>query len=459
MLVATDDPAPVPAGFAPAQAGGAAHYWRGRTYSEYVGAGWKEGPLERRSYPPFAALGPPERPGRRVLRQDFRLFVPSENLLYAAGEPYSVDQALQVGLHPGEEEVAVLEGAARQYRVLSLVPQVTGAELEAASTDYPPAVAAHYLQLPSSLPQRVVDLARKVTLGTPTPYARALALERYLRSLPYDLQVAGPPEGQDVVDYFLFDLQRGYCDYYASAMVVMARAVGIPARLAVGYATGRYDAPAGHYVVTAADAHAWPELYFPKYGWIPFEPTAGRPALLRTAEEPGEASLPAPAAPPGRSWWVQFQVEARLIWLRWRWWALGGIALLALAWAVRRTWRWRPLRLDERGRTALCYWQLRAWTRLLGVQAGPADTAAEFTAALQETLRRRHPRWEWARAWVQKDVQGVAAAADQIIPTYERLSYAAQAPGRALLRQAWQARRPLRLRLWRLWALSRPAEG
>ena len=94
------------------------------------------------------------------------------------------------------------------------------------------------------------------------------------------------------MDYFLFDVQEGYCDYYASAMVVMLRSLGIPARLVVGYTPGEYIVPPmeaqaqtvpGKYLVLERNAHAWVEVYFPTYGWIQFEPTASEPLLTRPA--------------------------------------------------------------------------------------------------------------------------------------------------------------------------------
>ena len=74
-----------------------------------------------------------------------------------------------------------------------------------------------------------------------TPYDRARAIELYLRTIPYSLDVPIPPAEHDVVDYFLFDLRRGYCDYYATAMAMLPRAAGLPAHVAVGYAAGDYD--------------------------------------------------------------------------------------------------------------------------------------------------------------------------------------------------------------------------
>jgi hypothetical protein len=94
---------------------------------------------------------------------------------------------------------------------------------------------------------------------------------------------------RDVVDYFLFDLQTGYCDYYASSMVVLARSVGLPARIVVGYAGGQFDEEYDHYLVSEADAHSWVEIYFSGFGWIPFEPTSARNLL-----DQEELALPLP---------------------------------------------------------------------------------------------------------------------------------------------------------------------
>jgi len=148
---------------------------------------------------------------------------------------------------------------------------------------YPDYIKAKYLQLPSTLPQRVKDLAHKLLDNIPNPYDRAEALETYLRSPPfqYSPQVKATPPGRDPVDYFLFDLKQDFCEYFASAMVIMLREEGIPARLVEGFTTGTYDAASGEYVVREQDAHAWVEVYFPQYGWIEFEPTPSQPPFAR----------------------------------------------------------------------------------------------------------------------------------------------------------------------------------
>jgi transglutaminase-like putative cysteine protease len=430
-------------------------YWRGTIYSDYVGVGWRQGPTEDVPYPPYASLEPPQRPGRRPLRQEFTLLVPHGATLYTAGDPYSVDRAVTVRRLPGSSDLVALEGRADNYHVLSLVPQVTARELAEATATYPPQIGEAYLALPSGLPQRVVELAKEATAEADTPYARALALEAYLRSFPYDLEVSKPPEGRDVVDYFLFDLQRGYCDYFASAMVVMARSVGIPARLAVGYAMGGYDFQQGAYVVTERDAHAWPELYFPDYGWIPFEPTSGL-APLERGEETEELDFSPLALPslPERPWWVQMQVEARLVWLRWRWWALAGFAGLLIAGAGWRVWHHRPTGLSEEEQVVLTYARLRAMASRLGVPVHPWDTPAEFASATEQELTRRRPRGKWLEDAVRKGLQQTLAAVSLVTKVYEQVSYAPASPDPTLMHRAWQEGQRLRWRLWGLWAVS-----
>jgi hypothetical protein len=138
-----------------------------------------------------------------------------------------------------------------------------------------------YLQLPDSVPQRVYDLAQRVTADSDNAYDKATALEEYLRGYTYNEQIESPPADVDRVDYFLFEMQEGYCNYYASSMAVMARSVGIPARVAAGYAQGDWERDAEAYRVREHHSHAWVEVYLPRFGWIEFEPTANEPVIVR----------------------------------------------------------------------------------------------------------------------------------------------------------------------------------
>ncbi|MCL2857164.1 MAG: transglutaminase domain-containing protein [Oscillospiraceae bacterium] len=156
---------------------------------------------------------------------------------------------------------------------------------------------AIFLQLPDTLPDRVGDLAREITAGAQTNYDRLRMIESYLADFPYTLEAMTLPEGEDFVDHFLFTAREGYCVHYASAMVVMARTLGIPARFVEGFITPELRAGDNRFWVTNRQAHAWVEAYFPGFGWAMFEPTAvynlnwdnpniGAPVFVPLPDEP-----------------------------------------------------------------------------------------------------------------------------------------------------------------------------
>ena len=162
------------------------------------------------------------------------------------------------------------------YQVTSAVSLAGPTELRNATTNYPAWVSKRYLQLPVDLPNRVRDLASTITRGLDNPYEKTIAVEDYLRTnYRYNLKITPPPFNADGVDHFLFTLGEGYSEYFASAMAIMLRTLDVPARLAVGYTTGDQVEEKPIFTVRDSHSHAWLEIYFPKYGWIPFEPTPG----------------------------------------------------------------------------------------------------------------------------------------------------------------------------------------
>ncbi len=179
------------------------------------------------------------------------------------------------------------------YQIVGLLREATREELRDTGWNYPTWVMNQYGTLPDSLPERVLKLAREIAGREGTPYDRALAIERYLRQFPVDYSLGETPPGEDTVDYFLFEAKRGYFDYHASAMVVMLRAVGVPARLAVGFVADDPDAK-GVYTVRDKNAYAWPEVYFAGFGWVEFNPSPDRPADLRPTERPREDTASQP---------------------------------------------------------------------------------------------------------------------------------------------------------------------
>lgn len=172
------------------------------------------------------------------------------------------------------------------YTVETLVTDATNDLLRQADQRYPQFITARYLQLPDTVTQRTRDLAREVTADATNPYDAAKLIETYLRTnIAYSESIPFPPPEVDVVDYVLFTDQRGYCEYYASAFIVMMRSLGIPARMTVGfYPTDEKDGSAYQY--RELNAHAWPEVYFDGYGWIGFEPTAARAEVSRAPLDP-----------------------------------------------------------------------------------------------------------------------------------------------------------------------------
>jgi hypothetical protein len=166
--------------------------------------------------------------------------------------------------------------AGSTYSVISAVPNASPQQLRAAGTTYPEDVVARYTRLPSSGLERTRTLARGLTQGTDNPYDAVIAMNDYLReNYRYDLSIPPQREEMDAVEYFLFEQKRGYCEQFGSSLAVMARSLGIPARIATGYAPGQYNPFTGLYEVRASDAHAWVEVYFPGYGWSTFDPTPG----------------------------------------------------------------------------------------------------------------------------------------------------------------------------------------
>lgn len=136
-------------------------------------------------------------------------------------------------------------------------------------------IYARYLQLPDTLPERVKELANSIASLSSTDYDKVKDIEQYLSSnYPYNLKVKNTPTDRDFVDYFLFDLKQGYCTYYATAMTVLVRSLGIPARYVEGYILPPKAASGNTYHVTNEQAHAWVEVYFEGFGWMPFEPTS-----------------------------------------------------------------------------------------------------------------------------------------------------------------------------------------
>jgi protein-glutamine gamma-glutamyltransferase len=164
-----------------------------------------------------------------------------------------------------------------QYEVVSQVGLPSPSALRAAHDTYSREVRLLYLRLPPRLDPRIRELAEKVTAPAGNNYDRAVEIGNYLRDhFGYTLE-AQRIDPSDPLGSFLFTTRKGYCEYFASAMAIMLRTIDVPARLVNGFRTGSYNRFGKDFVVRARDAHSWVEVYFPNYGWIPFDPTPPDP--------------------------------------------------------------------------------------------------------------------------------------------------------------------------------------
>lgn len=250
-------------------------YWRVVALDDFNGEFWGS---SQKYEPTTGEL--PRAPGSgptKTVTQVYTISGLSQIWLPAAYAPHSIDiQATRV--NPGTLSLSTDQEtpSGLRYSVVSDVPQPTPDELRAAPARPDPPGVAPNKALPPQFPARVANQARRLTASATNRYDQVLALQDYLRTtFTYSLE---PPPGHDVLtlERFLFDLRRGYCEQFAAAMAAMARSLGIPARVAVGFTSGRPDRATGTYTVTTENAHAWVEIYFPSFGWLQFDPTPTR---------------------------------------------------------------------------------------------------------------------------------------------------------------------------------------
>ncbi|MBC7264152.1 MAG: transglutaminase domain-containing protein [Chloroflexi bacterium] len=403
-------------------------YWRATTYDRYTSTGWENtdaGAVEVVADEPLPVSLPYEM--TFPMTQTVKVLVPGQSVVFAAATPIRVSLPVRAIMNtpPIRVEFSAAPIATRfpitfsaeeqamdasllyarrvirpgdTYTVVSMVSAATESQLRAAGTDYPQWVRERYLDLPPRLPARVRALALEIAAGYETPYDQARAIEAYLRKIKYSRSIPPPPAGRDAVDWFLFDAKQGYCDYYASAMVVLCRAAGIPARLAQGYATGDYRGEMRAFLVVEEDSHSWPEVYFPGYGWIEFEPTSAQPLLLRPTESEAEVVVRPVPVPGSRTEAeekygdvdVPSDVEdvevsaVKSALPRWVWpVATLGTGMFVALMGLWLYWNWslRELRPVER-----VYEEMSRLATLMGIGPAAYQTPYEYGAALASTL-------------------------------------------------------------------------
>ena len=295
---------------------GARLYWRARSYETYENGSWLTTINNAYEFNPEESDLPiTEYTGRWLGSFNFTSAT-TMNTLFTPAQPLWVNRPGRVEYieNPdGTVDISSFHASpnledGQEYRVQASISYASIEQLRAAGTEYPEWITERYLELPPSITPRTIQLAQDITEGRETPYDKVAAVTNYLRqNITYvDTIEEDIPLNQERIDWFLFDYQQGFCNYYSTAEIILLRAIGIPARWAVGYAQGqRMESEeslpgaafeSGSYLIRQHDAHAWPEVYFPGIGWVEFEPTASEPDISRLESNPLEGNPLDPAA-------------------------------------------------------------------------------------------------------------------------------------------------------------------
>jgi hypothetical protein len=266
-------------------------YWHAVALDTYEDGGWSV--AERESVlhiPDDGVINDGFAASRRVITQTVRNYLNNSSTIYGAPALVGSDQQVFVDHATDDQGSLVVQGlrarfvlrAGDRYNVISEISTADEASLRAAPTDYPDWVEDIYLQVPDSITPETKELAAEIMEPYDNVYDQAWAVQEWMRSnISYNDQIDAPPADIEPVHYTLFVSQEAYCTYYASAMTIMLRSQGVPARIVNGYAQGDFVEDANAYRVRANNAHTWVEVYFPQYGWIQFEPTASIPVVVR----------------------------------------------------------------------------------------------------------------------------------------------------------------------------------
>jgi len=273
-----------------------------------------------------------------------------------------------------------------QYQVASSISNADIGSLRRAGTNYPQWVQDRYLQVPEEITPETISLAASLTADSDNVFDKATAVQNYLReNIVYNDQIDAPPPDVEPIHYTLFVSQEAYCTYYASAMAIMLRSQGIPARIVNGYVQGDYDEQTHSYRVRASNAHTWVEVYFPAYGWIQFEPTTSVPVLVRQESTEIAATDTAEEALAGGSGDLAPQLDDPTLGIERGGDVLGenaGVPLPEQAW-----WQRIPV------------WQVAGVILVLGIALVLIWVANEFNRRVESDVTRSYSRLESWAGW------------------------------------------------------------
>lgn len=386
------------------------HLWRGQAYDQYTGQGWNRRVIRTDDLISidgwWRVPGENRIPGERLVQQ-VKLLTVDSRALFAAARPVAVHVPRQVVEGHDLQFRAEMDvyqclmttfrmPPGTEFEVISAIPPDDAQTLRATPARYPEEILSIYVrQVPPAALAELEDLVAELTAGAKTPYDKVVALRDYIEgACAYSDRAPAVPAGEDVASYFIKQSQVGACDLFATALAVMCRIAGVPARVATGFMTGQYHPDRQAFVPLQRDAHAWTEVYFTGVGWVPFDAAAER-------VESGGGEILA----------LNYSaVRQRLLQALDRIWgaALVMIGILALASAlVGPGLLWRTLRL-------------RLTSRSPRVRLGEVYDAFARRALRQVGLRPE--RWRTPREVMQELVASGAVAPGPAMEELERLT-------------------------------------
>lgn len=261
-------------------------YWRGRVYEKYENGSWQEGEQKQTPINPNSRnLSPTENSDGVFVTYRIKAIQPLGDY-FIPGELISINNPGFLVYSPFDEggkdiisiepESTILTG--NGYRPEVWIKSISEDQLSTNIGPEPDWVLNRYLQLPTAISPEMKVLAEEITAGLETQYEKTNAITEYLRNnYTYSDTVTIPINVKDRIEWFLFDSKTGFCNYYATAEVLLLRSIGIPARLAVGFSQGEVTNSGKRNTIKRKNFHAWPEVYFPGTGWVVFEPTSSLP--------------------------------------------------------------------------------------------------------------------------------------------------------------------------------------
>ncbi|TAK81074.1 MAG: transglutaminase domain-containing protein [Dehalococcoidia bacterium] len=455
---------------------------RGAVYDQYTGAGWKLSHASARQLDlTIEQAEQGTEASRAQVRRPVKVTVavvgeggPVRRLL-APGDPLATDQTGRILGAPGAQAAAIAPDrdakAGGEYTTVGAVSAAAVNTLHDAGTAYPDEIFRTYTQLPPGTPPEIAELTRQVIGTVATPYEAVRRVETYLReTYTYTLQPDRPAPRRDAVAFFLFDEKAGYFDHFASAMAVMLRSIGIPTRLAAGFAldSADFDSTDKVYTVSEERAWTWPEVYFPNLGWVEFNPTPSRGVVARpgddtaavaaAAEHPGDSDLDAllfeglddtdPALQGGSSGVITSTGAGRRLIAR----ILASMLVISAAGLavvfVVRWWWGRPFRgLSQ----PLARWsKVMRLAELAGIAPDSAHTPAEAAESLVPAVGERPALRALALSYTNQRY------ARQAVPEAEDEAAEADRHYRAVSAVLWKRIGRRVLRFWQAPERSRP---